>query len=115
MMTLEQLLQAQDMIFDMRDKPLLGGTCVEMKIELTKEVGTLYALIVMPMTTEQQDRADENDGIDTEIREYIHSFDSLEELVATVFANNFDWVLNEEIETESYVEKFSESVRNGLE
>lgn len=115
MITFEQLQQAQEMIFDMLDKPLLGGTCVDMKIELTKEVGTLYALIVMPMTAEQQDRADENDGIDTEIREYIHSFDTLEELVATVFANNFEWVLNEEIETEMYVEKFSQGVRNGLD
>lgn len=99
MMTLNDLTEARQKLFRLVDGPLLGGTCVEIRIEETIEAGTVYALVCMPMTPEERERANAGMEIDAEVREYEFMFSDLDDLVSKVLENNFEWSENVEIES----------------
>jgi hypothetical protein len=99
MMSLTDLTEARQKLFGLVDAPLLGGTCVEIRIEETIEAGTVYALVCMPMTQEERRQADNGMEIETEVREYEFMFTDLCDLVSKVQKNNFEWSLNEEFES----------------
>jgi hypothetical protein len=99
MMTLNDLTEARQKLFRLVDAPLLGGTCVEIRIEETIEAGTVYALVVMPMTKEEREQASRGGEVETEVREYEFMFSDLEDLVSKVLENNFEWSENVEIDS----------------
>jgi hypothetical protein len=98
-MTIQELSEARQKLFQLVDSPLIGGTCVEIRIEETIESGTVYALVCMPMTPAERKQADSGQEIETEVREYEFMFSDLEDFVSKILSNNFEWSLNEEIES----------------